>query len=99
MPFNAADGILKGLAVATLEEGDDGTLWIGSNNGIFSLDAETQEVRYHLTVRDGLTGNQFNDRASVARPRRAALFQRYQRLFGLPARDFAAQRDSFRRSA
>ncbi|MBS4764735.1 response regulator [Alistipes sp. kh20] len=65
VPFNAADGILKGLAVATLEEGDDGTLWIGSNNGIFSLDAETQEVRYHLTVRDGLTGNQFNDRASL----------------------------------
>lgn len=65
VPFGAADGSLKGLAIASLEEGADGTLWIGSNNGIFSLDTETEEVRYHLTVRDGLTANQFNDRASL----------------------------------
>lgn len=65
VPFGAADGSLKGLAIASLEEGADGTLWLGSNNGIFCLDTETEEVRYHLTVRDGLTANQFNDRASL----------------------------------
>lgn len=65
VPFGAADGSLKGLSIASLEAGDDGSLWIGSNNGIFCLDTETEEVRYHLTVRDGLTGNQFNDRASL----------------------------------
>lgn len=65
VPFNAGGDRLKGVPIASLEEGDDGMLWIASNNGLFSLDTETQEVRYHLTVRDGLTGNQFNDRASL----------------------------------
>lgn len=93
VPFEASDGILKGLSIASLEEGGDGTLWIACNNGLFSLDTETQEVRYHLTVRDGLTGNQFNERASL-RTRDGRLF--FSGINGYSAfRPEALQRNGF----
>lgn len=63
--FDTRDSLLQGLSVASLEEGDGGTLWIAGNNGLFCLDAEKTEVLYHLTARDGLTGNQFNKQASL----------------------------------
>lgn len=63
--FDMHDGLLKGLSVASLEEGTDGTVWIAGNNGLFCVDSETLGVLYHLTAGDGLTGNQFNRRASL----------------------------------
>lgn len=63
--YNALDNRLQGVGVASLEEDSDGMLWISSNNGLFCLDTEIHEIRYHLTVNDGLVSNQFNSRASL----------------------------------
>ena len=63
--FDTRDSLLRGHAVASLEEGSDGTIWIAGNNGLFCVDPEGKRVVYHLTAEDGLTGNQFNKRASL----------------------------------
>ncbi|WP_262509766.1 hybrid sensor histidine kinase/response regulator transcription factor [Breznakibacter xylanolyticus] len=73
--YTVADG-LPNNSVKSIEEDDEGYLWLGTNNGLSRVDAGCGDTRCRFTnytVGDGLQGKEFN-RRSVMKTSRGGLY-------------------------
>lgn len=61
--YSTANG-LSSSVIKSMEKGENGWLWIGTNGGVSSFNPET-ETFYNYNYLDGLQSNQFNPKASI----------------------------------
>ncbi|WP_010522879.1 two-component regulator propeller domain-containing protein [Aquimarina agarivorans] len=70
--FSVKDGLANDI-IKSIEEDDQGNLWIASNNGLTKFNPETKKIRSY-NINDGLQGNEFLELASFKRKNGQLIF-------------------------
>jgi ligand-binding sensor domain-containing protein/signal transduction histidine kinase len=60
--YDNSSGLATSSVVAAAEDKNNGRIWLGTNNGLTSIERATNKIK-HFTRTDGLPGNQFNNNA------------------------------------